>query len=326
MATDASQTALLSQHRVDILRRVALRLEEQRDGSVDITTSRAHHQTLQGGQTHRRINDLSVLNGSNTRTVTDVKCDEVALGEGLAELFCGAGGDICVTCAVETVSADALLLVVLVVDWVHEGMWGHGLVERRVEARNLRHPGEHLGCHLDAHEVARVVQGRKDHVVLDGLHDLIVDNNGPCEFLPTVHHAVANGVQVHGVQVSRVDQTADLGQTHTVVLKRHLELLAGRTVRRGILLLVVDGAGLLAYALDQTLTHDLCLLGPHHLQQLVLDRRASAVEHKHVLARHCGLVPPLLTSDRGVADGIAEAGRRCRGDELWLRCQLRGHL
>ena len=183
--------------------------------------------------------------------------------------------------AVEAILAHLQARVVVIGHGVHVGVGRHGLVEGRVEHRDVGGIGHHLLAGLDALDVGGVVQRPEDDVVVDGLHDLGVDDLALGEGRAAVQHAVADRVDLLHVgddALLLVGQGLDdvlhgLG----VVLERRIEHdfpLGGR---------LLDVAALDADALGLALGDDALVV---HVDELVLDGGRTRVDDEdlHVLS------------------------------------------
>jgi hypothetical protein len=108
----------------------------------------------------------------------------------------GPMGDIAVGRAVEAVPADAQLPVEGVGQPVDEGPRRDGLMEGRVEDRDLRGPRQERLAGVDALEVVGVVQRRELDAFADGRLDLFGDHHGFGEILAAVDDAVPEAVDL----------------------------------------------------------------------------------------------------------------------------------
>ena len=79
-----------------------------------------------------------------------------ALGLDAQELT-GTSTYIAVAGAVETIATDAVLLVQLIGDSIHKGLWRHGLMEGGVEYTHLRQTGHQLLHGVHTLQVSGVV-------------------------------------------------------------------------------------------------------------------------------------------------------------------------
>ena len=250
--------------------------DELDDAGVEIAAAGAHGQTDQRREAHGGVDALAVVDGADGGAVAHVAGDELELFDGLAHQLGAAGGDIAVGGAVEAVAADAVVLVVLVGDGVHERLAGHGLVERGVEHGNHGHVAHDVAAGLDAGDVGGVVQGREGDARLNGGHNAVVDLHGFCELLTAVDDAVADGVDLlHGAD-NTVFGAGELlnDRGDGLGMGGHGDVL----IEDG---LAADQGGVLEVAVDadplaQALGHDLFGL---HVDELILERGAAGVDN-----------------------------------------------
>ena len=196
----------------------------------------------------------------------------------------------------EAVLAYAVLLVVLHRKGIEVVGGGYGLVERGVEYGHLRHSRQNLLDREHALQIGGVVQRRDVEERAYVLLGLLVDDAAALEVLASVRHAVAYGAdlrQVVDYAVLRVRQ----GLQHEayargVVGDGHVQLIL--ILARGLVCKVAFGQ---TYALDQTFGHQLAAVAVD-VDQLILDRRASAIEYKynHLYFRFFWLFPFFFVS------------------------------
>ena len=191
----------------------------------------------------------------------------------------GAGDEL-VGGAVGAVAANLVLLRHLVVQGVAGRSVRQGLEEGRVKDGDVRNVGHQRARHLDALQVAGVVQRPQRDQLLDFGHHLIGHQRRTGEVLATLHHAVAHSHDAGLLQVRPLggEQPQDLRQAHAVVRHALLDL-------DGVLsVLVDDPADGLANALHQA-------GGQRHpgirVNQLVLDGGGAGVNHQYGALGHC---------------------------------------
>ena len=108
--------------------------------------------------------------------------------------------DVLVAGAVEAITADAVLLIILVGDGVHIRLRGHGGVERSVENSHVRLVlAKDLVGGFDAQNGGGVVQRSQRAQVADSLDNLGGDEAALLELLAAVHNAVADGVNLRDI-------------------------------------------------------------------------------------------------------------------------------
>ena len=215
--------------------------------------------------------------------------DELQALNRLFQVLCSLVCNVLVAGAVETVAADAVLLVVLIGDGVHISLRGHGAVERSVEDGDHGDVAEHLAGSLDAQDACGVVQGSQGAQLADGVDDIIGDQAAGLELLAAMHHAVADSVDLADI----VDALALAGGHLLDDLSKRLGV--GGEDRRGgglvAVCLVGDHAALHADALAQALAQHLLAV---HIDQLIFQGRRTAVNNQNF---HL-LVPPYCFSAR----------------------------
>ena len=139
------------------------------------------------------------------------------------------------TGAVESVLADAVLLVELHRDGVEVGLRGHGLVELRVEDGDVRDAGEDLLAGFDAAEVGGVVERSQRDALADDVLDRFVDLDRGSDLFAAVQHAVTDGLDFgQALQDAdlRIDEFgADRAETVGMVLHAFGGFLELETVR-----------------------------------------------------------------------------------------------
>ena len=248
------------------------------DAAVQITAAGAHRQADQRGEAHGGVDALAAVDRADGAAVAHVAGDELQLLDGLAHQLRAAGGHIAVAGAVETVAADAIVLVIFIRDGVHISLAGHGLVERGVEHGDHRHVTHDLAAGFDAGDVGGIVQRREWDALLQRGHDGIVDFHGGSELLTAVDDTVADCVDLlhrgdHAVLGARqlVDNSGDgfRMRGHCEVFVKH-RLAADE---RGVFQMTVD-----ADALAQALGQDRLGL---HVDQLILQGGAAGVDDKN---------------------------------------------
>ena len=102
----------------------------------------------------------------------------------------GAQGDVVMRCAVEAVTADALLLVELVGQAVKVGVSRQRVMERRVEDRDMGHGGKQTAHLANAGDHHRIVQRRERIERFDFREQFVGDERAFREFLAAVHDAM----------------------------------------------------------------------------------------------------------------------------------------
>ena len=93
----------------------------------------------------------------------------------------------------ETVTPDAVFLVIFAWNRVQIRFRGHCLVERGIEESNVRNAGENLFTGFDPGEVRRIVKGTQRNAVADNVLHGLVDKNRLEHFAASVKDAVPDG-------------------------------------------------------------------------------------------------------------------------------------
>ena len=186
----------------------------------------------------------------------------------------------------EAVAAQAVLLIIFVGNGIGVCLGGHGLVESGVkddDHRDLFAEDLAAGAHGD--EAGGVVQRGEVREVVDGLHDLVVNQHRLGEFFSAVDAAVADGrnfrdvvnnlVLAGGQQVHNLGKSLGMGREVGFVFDFGAggELVADKAA----------GSDPFAVALG----NDLFIL---HIDELILHRGAARVDDKNL---HGSLEPPL---------------------------------
>ena len=166
---------------------------------------------------------------------------------------------------------------IFVGDSIHVGLAGHGLVEGGVENGDLRDLGAHdPAAGFDAGDVGGVVERGEGDAVLNGLHDVLVDENGGGEGLAAVDDAVADGIDLgHGLDdaVFLARELVDDGRDRFRMGREVDVLIEDRLVAdEGLMLQMAADAD----ALAKTFREDLLAV---HIKELVFEGRASRVDN-----------------------------------------------
>ena len=244
---------------------------------VKVAAAGAHHQTGQRGHTHGGINDAALIDSGDGGAVAQMAGDELQALDGLLKELSGTVADVLVAGAVEAITADTVLLIILVGDGVHIRLRGHGGVERSVENSHVRLVlAKDLVGGFDAQNGGGVVQRSQRAQVADSLDNLGGDEAALLELLTAVHNAVADGVNLR-------DIVNDLALAGGHLLHNLGESLGvgGEDGGRGGLVavgLMGNHAALHTDALAQTLAKNLFTL---HVDQLVLQAGRTTVDNQN---------------------------------------------
>ena len=261
----------------DLLRVAELLHEVDDDERVYVAAAGAHEEALRGAEAHGGVYTLAAVYRGDGASVSEVAGDYLKVFYILAKDFRGAVRDVAVARAVKAVAADAVLLIVLVGDAVNVGLGRHGLVESGVEDDDVRLAGEDVHDGFEAHEVRGVVERSEGDDFFDSLDDFGGDEDGLRELLAAVDYAVAGRAElVEALEDAefRIDEDVEN------VLDSRRVVGEGNFARHGVEagLRVLDARAFDSDALDETLRKDLLAF---HVDELILQRRASAVENKN---------------------------------------------
>ena len=246
---------------------------------VEIAAASAHRQTYQRSEAHGCVNTLAAVDCGDRAAVAHVAGDDLKLLDGLAHQLCAAAGDIAVARAVEAVAADAVVLIILIRNSVHEGLAGHGLMESGVENCDHGDIAHDITAGIDADDVCGIVQGGKGGALLESLHDLVCDEDGGSKLLTAVNDTVADSVNLlHGAD-NAVLGTGKLvnNRCNCLGVSGHGKIFIENGLaayQRTVLEVAVD-----ADTLAETLSHYGLGL---HIDQLVLQRGAACVDNKNL--------------------------------------------
>ena len=186
-------------------------VEIAEDPRVDVTGPGPHDEALERGQAHRRVDRPAAEDRRRAAAVAEVGDDDGEVGRVLPEQLGRPGADVAVTRAVEAVAAHAVLGIPGLGHGIPVGPGRHRLVERGVEHRDLRHVRPGVERRLDPEQAGRVVQGREGRELLDGVDDVLGDEDRVGEPLSAVDDAMphADRVQRWLEPADRVDDGAD---------------------------------------------------------------------------------------------------------------------
>ena len=182
--------------------------------------------------------------------------------------------------AVRTVAADAVFFIVFVRQAIHVGVGRHGLVEGGVEGNHLRHGREHLLHGADAQQVGRVVQ--RGEVCAEGnlVNDVVVYQDRAAKKVSALHDAVPHGLNVlQGLEHARLlVRKGGEDELHAHFMVRDGNILYLFFTPGGSILKNADRkADFFADTLGDNIENVVAL----HVQKLVLDGRAAAVDNKN---------------------------------------------
>ena len=162
--------------------------------------------------------------------------DDLQLRHRLAHQFCAALADETMRGAVEAIAANLIFFKILVRNRVNISLRRHGGMEGCIEYRNLRNLlAKNLLAGTDALQVYAVVQRSQRDQFLDGIDNLLVDQNGVHELHAALHHTVA-----HRGDLGQIFDHADLGVYQSVLDLHECRNVIGH-VHRQLLLAAVGG-------------------------------------------------------------------------------------
>ena len=202
--------------------------------------------------------------------------DELEILDVLAHQISHSAGYEAVGCAVSTVAADGVLLIILIRNSVHIRLLGHSGVERGVEYDYHRDlVAEDLLAAADSLYVTCVVQRSQRDKALDTCDDLVGDELGIAEQSAALDYAVTDSrdlVEVLDNAVLFAEQSVAYGEERLSVIG-HGDLFGEGAAVGG---LVTDEGALLTDALTVALCDH--LLGVH-IYQLILQAGAARVDN-----------------------------------------------
>src|ERR1700739_4860992 len=123
---------------------------------VDVTTPRAHHQALQGSKTHGGIDASAAPDCRRAASVPKMRRNKLSLVSRFTDQFGGLQSHEMVACAVESVLADPIFLVVLVGNRVVKGVCRESLVESGIEHHDLGFTREQFSRNADTLNTWRI--------------------------------------------------------------------------------------------------------------------------------------------------------------------------
>ena len=179
-----------------------------------------------------------------------------------------------------TVAAHAEFLIILIGQAIHVGIGGHGLVEGGVEGNHLGDAGKGVLHGMDTQQVGRVVQRGKICAEGNLVQHVLVHQHAAGEEVSALHDAVTHGLNVFeraqhsGLRVCKGLQD----EFHTFLVIRDGDIRHNLILTCGSIL---ENTGRKADFLCNTLGNHVKDIVAFHVQKLVLDGRASAVDYKN---------------------------------------------
>ena len=144
------------------------------DSGIEVSRSRPHGNAAERSETHGRIHALAALNRRNRRAVAEVHSDNlkirVVFSAEILSRFCGNES---VTRPVETVSSYLIVGIRFVRNTVNISLFGHSVVESRIENAyhgNVRH---YSLTSLYADNVRGLMKRSEFGKTFDSLHNFV---------------------------------------------------------------------------------------------------------------------------------------------------------
>jgi hypothetical protein len=275
-ARKAEQAALLVDQRGEFLGGIAAFFQEPQDGRVDVARAGAHDKALERSEAHRSIHRPPVFDGSDRGAIAEVAGYEIGIRRIALHDLAGAGSDIAVARAMESVAADLVLVIELARQTVHVGGRRHGLVEGCIEHRDIRCPGHELHRFVDADEVRRIVQRGQFDVLLDRREHGRIDDHRGGELFAAMDDAVSDGGDFRNIaQYPEFPVHEGFGDVcHGSSVVGHGFFEPHSAFRR----ILGEEAAAFSDSFDDT-SPETCAAG--HAEHFVLERRAAAVEDEY---------------------------------------------
>ncbi len=273
----SQNTGLLVQHIQSLVNADAFLVHDiLNNASIDVTGTGSHGNTCQRRQTHGGIYALTVLHSGQGGTVAQMADDDLALSR-IAEELDGTLGNETVGGAVEAVTTEAVLLIILGGDGITVCLGGHGHVESCIKDGDLGLTGHNLLTGFDAHEVCRIMEGAQRDAVTDGLLASLINDAGCNKLHAAVENTVTDGVDlVSGLYNTQfgIDQNCH-NSLNGLCVGGHGKLtdFLNVTVRNLVGQSAVD-----ADTLANTLCEYIAALGIH---ELILQGRAACVNNEN---------------------------------------------
>ena len=201
--TDESfHTGFTVEHMVHLIHGVAaLPHEVKHHGGVDIATAATHDQTAQRGKPHRGVNRLAVLHCGNRGPVTQVHDDLPQITGIEVEEFGNLLGDILVTRAMSSVTANRIGVSNILRNGEDGGCCGEVSKERGIKYGHVGDTGEQLAGNFHTQHVGRIVERCQRGETLNLVHHRVVNFYRLAEKVATLHNAVANSYDILLIKV-----------------------------------------------------------------------------------------------------------------------------
>src|SRR5690606_26851019 len=129
---------------------------------VDVTGAGAHHESLQSGHAHGRVDPFTVQYCCCTAAIAKVRAQYLAIGRVEAEALDGLPGYIAMTGTVKSITSDAQVGVQMPWNRVQIGSRWQSLVKGSIEHCDLRNVGPQVLHDFDTEQILWIMQGRQD--------------------------------------------------------------------------------------------------------------------------------------------------------------------
>ena len=191
-ARQPEQARAVLQRIGDLVWGQALVLLQPRDQpGIDRPAAGGHDEPVEWGETHRGVDTAPVEHRGERRARPEVTGDDAV---GARRQLRGSPSRPRVGKPVEAVAAHAPEFTPRLRQRVGVGLGRQGRVERRVEARDVRHVGQQPPGRLQTTQRLRLVQRRQVDQLAQPPLDVSVDHHGLDEVRPAMHDAVPDGV------------------------------------------------------------------------------------------------------------------------------------
>ena len=194
-AADSDESGLVIEDLIDFIRRFSgARHQVRHDGGVDVARSCSHHDAGQRGQAHGSRDTFSVLDCADRGAASDVESDDIGVLFFRQIFFSRDGGKVFVACAVGTIAANRIFLVVFIGERVHILFRLHGLMEGGIEDGNLSDGrGKDFSEGFKARDMSRVVERGERDERSNLLFRLLGEEGGIAKVLSALDDSMSDG-------------------------------------------------------------------------------------------------------------------------------------
>ena len=176
-----------------------------------------------------------------------------------------------------TVAADPVFLCVLVFDGIGACLFGHGLMERGVENKDLRNIRHDLGAAFNAHKMSRSVKRCKVVAETELLNDLRSDKTALKEVRTAMDHTMSDSLYL-----AHIFYAAENRVGKGIDNDLHCDGVIGHCDIALVLLPVLAEAVLNAPVDPDTLADAFCKnVSALGVEELIFKRRAAGVDNKY---------------------------------------------